>query len=165
MDISTIVLVCAVAVIAVICGYVIIVRRSGATALHLAAAHDELETAISLLASGADTNKRDRWGRTPLFQAIVSASPHLVDILLEFGADPNIIDHNGEVSLHHLSSRRQAHGTDDILSSLFTHGANPDVRNNNGETPHDRSMRLLRMDIGDAILQESQRHRSNTTSS
>lgn len=164
VDISTIVLVCIVAVIAIICGYVIMVRRSGATPLHLAAADDEMETAISLLASGADTNKKDKWGRTPLFQAIVSGSPKFVDLLLEFGADPNIVDHNGEVSLHHVSSRREAYGTDEILSKLFRHGANPDIRNNNGETPHDRSMRLFRIDIGDAILQESQRHMTNTTS-
>lgn len=152
MDTLTIGLIAILAVVVIIGGgYITMVRRSGASALHLAAGDEQTTKAASLLTDGADPNKQDKWGRTPLYQAILTGSPNMVDLLLDFGADPNIADHNGEASLHHASSRRLPHGAEGIVLSLYKHGANPETLNRNGETPHRRAIRLVRLDIADAI--------------
>ena len=134
--------------------YILWIKRSGATALHLAATHDEIETALDLLASSSNPNAKDRSGRTPLFQAIISGSPEFVDLLLEAGADPNIRDKHDEISLHHVSSRRALSGAGQIIIALFQHGANPKAQNMNGETPYERASRLGRDLIAEAIMQE-----------
>lgn len=162
MDVSTIVIICIVALVTITGGYMLLVWRSGATRLHMAAADDEYEIAFTLLAGGANPNKQCRKGRTPLFQAILTGSPSLVELLLNHGTDPNIADHNGEVSLHHVSSRRVTNGTTEIISSLIKHGANHDIRNKYGDTPQDRSIRLLRMDIANAIEQKASSQFSKT---
>ena len=134
--------------------YIWAIKRSGATALHLAAAHDKFAEVFDLLTSGADPNAKDSRGRTPLHQAIMSGSPEVVDLLLSGGSEPNLPDKNGEISLHHVSSRRVLSGTGEIITALFRHGADPATQNIYGVTPYVRASELGRDLIAEAIKQK-----------
>jgi len=57
------------------------------SALHLAAAEGQLATVKFLLEKGADVNATDRWGRTPLDDAISSKHQDVVELLLKSGAN------------------------------------------------------------------------------
>jgi hypothetical protein len=48
-----------------------------------------------MLAAGADPNQTSQGGQTPLILAIVSGNLHLVQLLLDAGADPSHRDHTG----------------------------------------------------------------------
>ena len=83
-----------------------IANGEGRTALHLVAAHYEQPEAVeALLAHGADANRRDRWGSTPLHAALGhnpgwpgwagAGLPGIVRALLAGGADPCIRDAQG----------------------------------------------------------------------
>ena len=48
-----------------------------------------------LIQHGADPNAKNRFGFTPLHEAVAGKHPHVVRILLEHRADPSAIDENG----------------------------------------------------------------------
>lgn len=101
--------------------------KSGSTVLHLGAQNSE--KVVSLLVSrGADVNaRRANDGRTPLHSA---ADP---TILIEFGADCNVQDHEGITPLHvalegYSPSIARA-------KTLLENGADPNKKNKKGDTP------------------------------
>ena len=53
------------------------------------------EMAKYLLEKGADINMKNRFGATPLFEAVQSMNTGCVDWLLENGADPDVYDNDG----------------------------------------------------------------------
>ncbi|GEM_PF-7067332 len=57
-----------------------------------------LDTAVELIAKGADVNGRDGGGRTPLFEALRCPTP-MASLLISKGADVNVVDKNGETPL------------------------------------------------------------------
>ncbi|BCS91222.1 MAG: hypothetical protein ARM1_0679 [Candidatus Micrarchaeota archaeon] len=69
--------------------------------LHIAAESDNSLAIKLLLDRGADPNKRDVYGDTPLICLIESLAPYpeTVSLLLEYGADPNIKDNAGRTAL------------------------------------------------------------------
>eukprot|EP00004_Rigifila_ramosa_P011933 TRINITY_DN255_c0_g1_i1.p1 TRINITY_DN255_c0_g1~~TRINITY_DN255_c0_g1_i1.p1 ORF type:complete len:1315 (+),score=323.10 TRINITY_DN255_c0_g1_i1:52-3996(+) len=56
------------------------------TPLHLTASEGHAEATLFLLENGADVNAVDRFGNTPLLDAVRSGKKHIVDILLNQGA-------------------------------------------------------------------------------
>ena len=48
-----------------------------------------------LIVHGANVNNRDIYGMTPIFQAVMTAYSKAVDILMEYGADLDVIDADG----------------------------------------------------------------------
>lgn len=77
--------------------------RSGATALHLAAALSRpRDTMTVLLAHGADVHALDFNGATPLYAAVTASS---VSMLLAHGADPTCRDLDDSTVLHRLAHR------------------------------------------------------------
>ncbi|MCY3974472.1 MAG: ankyrin repeat domain-containing protein [Simkaniaceae bacterium] len=68
--------------------------------LAIAASYGYTDIASYLLKGGADVHRRDENGRTPLMQAVrMRANGKMVRSLLEYGADPELVDANGWSSL------------------------------------------------------------------
>ncbi len=110
----------------------------GDTALHVAAAAGNTATARRLLQGGADPNwsKYDEVaivsgdGERPLHMAV--AFPEMVKLLLEHGADPNgRIPFTGETPLHLAADNCQGA----VVALLLAWGANPNARDDYGDTP------------------------------
>lgn len=72
------------------------IADSGETALSIAVNHECDPLLIEqLIQAGSNLNHRDHRGRTPLFIAVMDHSMEIIKILLEYGADPNIVDNDG----------------------------------------------------------------------
>ena len=71
----------------------------GATALHWAAYHDDLESVDLLTTAGANVNAANDLGATPLWNASTNAAVPVAKRLLEAGANPNLALLAGETPL------------------------------------------------------------------
>ena len=62
----------------------------GVTLLHAAIDRCREDAARLLVNAGADVNRQDRWGNTPLWRAIYHApgTASIIELLLDHGADP-----------------------------------------------------------------------------
>ena len=99
-------------------------RPDGATALHWAAYHDDLETARRLAAAGADADAANDLGVTPLALACDNGSPRMVGLLLAAGADPAAAVETGETAL--MACART--GNVEAVRRLLDAGADVDAR-------------------------------------
>ena len=85
-----------------------------------------------LLDSGVDPNTRDINGDTILLFASSRDRIEIVKLLLQSGAEPNLVNtYSGSTPLHLASS----YGYTDIVRLLLEAGANPNITNGNGNTP------------------------------
>lgn len=69
---------------------------SGRTALFYSVLCPNIEICRELLSHNADSNAQDNIQETPLFSAVSINDDTIVALLLEYGADPNILNANGE---------------------------------------------------------------------
>ena len=74
-------------------------QRDGATALHWAVYHDDVETADLLLRAGAKPDVLNRTGMSPLAMAALYGSTPLIDRFLKAGANAKAVGPNGETLL------------------------------------------------------------------
>ncbi|XP_071144660.1 E3 ubiquitin-protein ligase MIB2-like [Mytilus edulis] len=121
--------------------------RDGQTALHLAAANNEVEISHCLITTGqADINIKDFKGRTPLMSAAYSGGTlKSVEQLIKFECSVNAQDNSGDTALHILQTQksssmmRKRRGADDnqVLCFLLENGADVLIENKNGKTPID----------------------------
>ena len=130
-----------------------------ATFMHYASTNylDILSTAID---NGGKCNLKDASGATPLHfsaaQQPLGPGPDAIRLLVKCGADPNLRDRRGATPLHalYISVRKlglirnlipasggtlaelQAGGKrQDVLHALLAAGADPDIKDNDGNTP------------------------------
>jgi ankyrin repeat protein len=85
------------------------------------------------LAAGADPNRGDDAGYTPLHAAIQEKRAEVVALLLESGANPNRPDNHGNVPL--WIAVQNWGGDDRIILLLLRAGADPRIANNYGRSP------------------------------
>ncbi len=104
--------------------YVNATQLDGATALHWAAYHDDLETARRLADAGADVAAANDLGVTPLALACDNGSPGMVKLLLAAGADPGAAVETGETVL--MTCART--GDAEAVGHLLDAGADPNAR-------------------------------------
>lgn len=88
------------------------------------------KTVLLLIKSGAEVNKPDKNGKTPLMYA-VRWNPEIIRLLVNVGAEINAVDNNGWSVLMHAAKQPVSF---DILVKL---GADTTLRNNEGKTAFD----------------------------
>ena len=109
-------------------------NENGETLLHLAVANRMHKLVLSLLKKKLDVNSEDNNGQTPLFE---STDFETALLLLENGADPNHLAHDGSTPLMWASRR----GGETIVRLLLKHGAKPAIRNRKGEDAADFALK------------------------
>ena len=117
----------------------------GSTPLHESASNGHKEAAQLLIQSGADIDKCDLFGRTPL--VVAENHKELLEMLIESGANMNVADECGSTLLH-LAARK---GQEVVVQLLIERGAELNVTNRAGLTPlhcaanngHEEVARLL----------------------
>jgi len=102
----------------------------GATALHWAAYHDDLESVDLLITAGANVNAANDLGATPLWNASTNAAVPVAKRLLEAGANPNLALIAGETPL--MAAARA--GKAGVVEVLLAKGANANGRGARGQT-------------------------------
>ncbi len=122
------------------------------TALHLAAHGGHREIVERLLDGGADVNRRDGAGRTPLVHMVSWCTRRdLVGLLLERGADINARDAAGNSALYAAAAciRRPGHAWGDhaaLAAFLLENGAALDLWTAAILNRHEEAARLLDVD-------------------
>jgi len=89
-----------------------------------------VEGAKRLLESGADPDQRLEDGDGMLHIAVLRGEARFVQLLLDHGANPNLVGRGGWTPLFSLQN-----GSVDIVRLLVEAGANPDYQTSFGETP------------------------------
>ena len=91
-------------------------------ALTCAAAADRVGSVRFLLSRGSNVNIQDKWGSTPLMEASHCGHLEMVRVLLDAGADPNIVARGYEASATALTV---SHDHPEITTLLLRRGARP----------------------------------------
>ena len=100
--------------------------NSGFSALMFAAQQGDVESGQALLEAGADANELMVSSQvTPLLIAAAGRHEDFVALLLEYDADPNVVDSKGNTPLHHAAWFRNGAG---IVDLLLATGADPNTR-------------------------------------
>lgn len=142
--------------------------NNGETALHFAVERGSSIAARALLDGRADVNVQTELGMTPMMVALIdhNSEGEITTMFLEYGADPNIVESNGNTALHFAAQEGRTfdipilleHGADvnqqnrigntalhqtarwnqtEAVSILLEYGASLDLKNNKDQTPLD----------------------------
>ena len=106
------------------------VDMEGHTALMFAAFNGHSEIVLELLQQEASLDRRDVFGRTALLYAATGPFPETVRILLDKGAEPNVVDSEEHFSpLMHAA----AEGNLDVVKILLEAGADATLTDVDGD--------------------------------
>ncbi|MCK5134491.1 MAG: ankyrin repeat domain-containing protein [Bacteroidales bacterium] len=106
------------------------IDQEGHTALMFAAFNGHSEILLALIKGGASVDRRDLLGRTALLYASTGPFPETVKILLDKGAEPNIVDSEEHFSpLMHAS----AEGNFEVVKILLEFDADPSLTDVDGD--------------------------------
>ncbi|XP_014237575.1 E3 ubiquitin-protein ligase HACE1-like [Trichogramma pretiosum] len=88
--------------------------------------HDRLEMVVEKFfdityANGyrVDIDAQDAWGQTPLHLALANKCKKVAELLLEYGADPNLANAEGLTSLHYICQLDQHDQSIELLNAFF----------------------------------------------
>lgn len=126
-------------------------NEKGMTLLHEAVQGDKVDIVKYLIDHGADVNKKDNFGRTPLRCVNFwnrNHAPDIIRVLLENRADPNTKDSEGETPLAKVCEM----GDEESAKLLVEYGANVNEENGRGATPFHYSIWAMAGDRCSASL-------------
>lgn len=92
-----------------------------------------------------DVNAKDEKGRTLLMNVCrVDVTPHVIKMLLQYGADINARDNNGRTALMYASAFNR---NPDVIRMLLEKGAKANIRDNKGKKASDYAKDEIIIDI------------------
>ena len=112
-----------------------IVDVRGNTALLLAVLSTRIDVVRVLLRSGAEVNKANKEGVTPLIAAAGNGNVEIVSMLFEYGANVRIVNLKRESALHPAVRGVARHGHTDVVRILLARGAEVDQQDVYQQTP------------------------------
>lgn len=95
--------------------------------LHFSIFSDSYELSRLFLKYGADPNKRDKEGQTPIFRIAFATNDKIIGLLLEYGAVLDIQDKEGNTPLHIAVLTKNYK----IIRALLDYSVDPLIYNNN----------------------------------
>lgn len=98
--------------------------------LHTMAYHDLLEPCRLLLSYGADVNRKNKNGETPLYWAVRMNCFQVAMTLLDYGADANCLDNSGSTPLHYAC----CHAVPEMIPLLLSYKCDPNIKDVDGKT-------------------------------
>ena len=104
-----------------------------------------------LVSAGADINQRNRWSKTPLAEAIEADQTHIVQVLIQHGAQLLLEDPAGEMC--DFASK----GDVENLSLLLSNGVNPNAKDYDSRS----ALHLAAAEGKDQIVELLLRHKAN----
>ncbi len=107
--------------------------RRGHSPLQLACLGGAIDVVTVLLSHGADISQADKRGKCPVHQAAKGGHIPILEVLVGRGVDINARDVFLQTPLHHATIERRK----DTVTWLLDHGADPDLTDDNGQTPAD----------------------------
>ena len=103
----------------------------------------DVEAVKSQLAAGADLNKKDSIGRTPLYYSALEGHTEVAELLIAKGADVNAKTNTGRTPLHYGARA----GHKEIIELLISKGALVNAKVVDGETPLDWAEKLYEWEL------------------
>ncbi len=106
-------------------------RMTGLPLLHRVAAQKDAEATLWLLENGANVNELDFLSQTAAFHAVYHNQPEILEHLIDFNIDLNVVNRHGETAIH-VAARQ---GAEEALQCLLDHGIDPNSITAGGATP------------------------------
>ena len=112
--------------------------------------YDHMKILIKLLCLGVDVNERDVGGQTSLFWCCHQSKYHhdvllkMAERLIRAGADVNAKSRAGATPLLYAAKYSNV----DLVQLFLVHGADPEIRDNDGHTVYDLSPPLIKDVLG-----------------
>jgi ankyrin repeat protein len=123
-------------------------EQDGYAAVHFAARMGRERVMKSLLRQGANTEKLDATGSTPLLISTMARHSKVVNLLIHHGAKVDTPDLNGWTALHAASMN----GMMDILPVLVVHEALLNAVTKDGQTPISLAVHYQHLDVLEFLI-------------